>query len=82
MRMTKKTVNIYGVTSETRLHLKLLAVAAKKGMAKVVTELIEAAFNSSTKVGLDQKQRNRFKRIVRKCLRKGPVSMKKLLGWV
>ena len=80
MRMTKKTVPIWGITSETRLHLKLLAVAANKTMAQVVTDLVEAAFKSSTKVGLDRKQRSRFKRIVRGCLGKGSVSIKRLLG--
>ena len=80
MRMTKRTVNIYGVTSETRLHLKLLAVSSKKSMAQVVTDLVEVAFNNNAEVGLDTKQRSRFKRIVRKYLAKGSVSIKRLFG--
>jgi len=81
MRSTNKKVAIYEVTPETKLQLKLLAVATNKSMAQVVTALIEEAFNKNKKVSLDGKQRSRFKRIVRKYLGKGSVSIKRLFGW-
>ena len=60
-----KTVAIWGISPETRLKLKLLAVAYGRTMAEEVSGLIEQAFQSDD-VSLTDKMVSRIRRIIRR----------------
>jgi hypothetical protein len=62
-----QTVAIYGITPETRLHLKLLAAASGKTMAEAITGLVEDAYNVG-RVTSDDKRR-KVKRIIKGWIR-------------
>lgn len=60
-----KIVNIYGVSPEVRLKLKLLAAIHGRSMANMVSELIEQAYDTD-KALLDRKQKSKVRRLIKR----------------
>jgi len=59
------SVNIYGISAQTRLKLKLLSVVHQVSMSEMVTQLIETAYNED-KISIGKENRSKLKRIIKK----------------
>lgn len=58
-------MNIVGISADTRLKLKLLAAVNGVSMIKMVSDLIEKAFNDSSLV-VSKRQKTKMRRIIKR----------------